>query len=71
MTIMKQAKCPVGHRPVYCKDIAVIAGNVTQLGISADTGKVLWYNYKCKVCGATIILAELDYKDISVAGVRA
>ena len=70
MRIMKQTKCPIGHRLVYCKDchsrdswqrdpVRDIHG--------ADTGKVLWY--KCKVCRhTTIIPAELDYKDSSNAG---
>jgi len=59
-----------GHKLVYCKDCNSYNSwqpNPAKDIHGAETGKVLWYNYECKVCGhATIIPAELDYKDISV-----
>jgi len=54
------------HRLVYCKDCHSHNSwqpNPARDVKGADTGRVLWYNYKCKVCGhTTVIPAELEDK---------
>ena len=54
------------HKPVYCKDCHSRNSwqpNPVRDIHGAETGRVLWRNYRCKVCGATTIApVELDFK---------